>query len=614
MMHNLLPCKVIHSKKYQHGTLFALTLSKQVAIRTIDNQISYIDQSLQLKNGTSSTNFTSISDILSGKTKTFGIGEHKFDEHYRVIFSIDGHSGRQDTTIHEGVDTWYPPKTADSEDGDIEAENVTGDENDEAPAPSIGKKLATTPKKRKLKNGDPASIADFELVNQEEEANSLKLELDECKEEIEVLKAELEKYSTLSTELADSRGEVRAIKEKLEKRKTDMRKYRSENENLKEALTQSELQVLNHKEALTHAEEEIKTLKEAEELQRLNISTDDALMGGMAEKPKPVDPAAEEGEEECIELVMSMGYEPAPSIEDIRSRYRNHMRCSKTKRPSVSSSLVCNAMRLTYQSGSGLAPLPKATQSSIELEQLKIRLAKAEEINAELQQKVDEHNPALETSDDPFILRIWSIGNDPVPTIAELYGCVARAIQADLDNFPQQERITLAVVQHRLYGYYRMLFEDKKNDPKVPAKPSLQMQLKAAESRMNEMHKLLYMEDGGTWIDFYKNKYNDQLISDYATGEPYVNPLTGEVTPKSKKYEEELNKALAKIEEFQMMMPSAQTNILLERAQKKARQFKRKYRYVKTYLDENQYISDVEDEFCDSDKVIHYTFILSSNT
>lgn len=620
MLHSLLPCKVIYSKEYQHGTLFALVFLKQTSVGIMDKQIVFLDQSLQKNSGV--TKFTSITDVLNGKIKSFGVGEHLTDEHYKAMFTSEILYCRGDPTIHQDVKAWYPENSGANEDG---VASITDDENDEAPAqtPSSGKNPATTPKKRKLQNGDPASVSDFEAVTPVEQVHALRLELEELKQEIEELRTEMDKYADqvtdLSTELADSKGAVREIKERLEKRKSDMRKYRTENDNLKEALTHAENEnttlkqtaELNLKEALTHAEEEIKTLKQALELRNLSISTDDAIMSTriQVEKPKPVDPDAEEGEEECIEQVMSMGYVPAPSILDIRTRYRRHMQYSKHKRPSAACDTVCNAMKFTYQNAKLLEPMPKAIKSNTELEQLKIQLAKAEEINAKLQQKVDEHNPARETSDDPFILRVWSIGNDPIPTIAELNGCVARAIQADIDFFPADPRVTLAVVHQRLYAYYQMLFYDKKNDPKVPAKPSLQMQLKAAESKMKEMHKQLYMEDGETWIEFYKNKYYSQLITDYATGEPYVNPLTGEVTTKSEKYEEELNKALAKIDEFQMMMPSAQTNLLLASAQKKARQFKRKYRYTKAYLDENHYVSDIEDEFCDSDKVINYLHV-----
>ena len=108
--HSLLPCEKIYSKDYQHGTLFALLLSKKTLVGTMDNQITYLDQSLQTSNGVNSTRFTSISDTLSGKIKTFGKREHKSDEHYRVIFTIDGHAGRKESVVHPDVNSWYPSK------------------------------------------------------------------------------------------------------------------------------------------------------------------------------------------------------------------------------------------------------------------------------------------------------------------------------------------------------------------------------------------------------------------------------------------------------------------------------------------------------------------------
>ena len=105
-IHKFLPCKVIYSKEYKHGTLFALVLSRQTTVGAMDKQIVFLEQALQ-KNS-ESDKFTSISDVLSGKIKSFGVGEHKLDKHYRAIFSTNGHSGRRETIVHSDVKAWYP--------------------------------------------------------------------------------------------------------------------------------------------------------------------------------------------------------------------------------------------------------------------------------------------------------------------------------------------------------------------------------------------------------------------------------------------------------------------------------------------------------------------------
>ncbi len=114
-----IPCKVIYSKEYEHGTLFALILSRQRTVGSIDKQIIFLEQSLQLR--CESDKFTSISAVLSGKFKSFGVGEHKLDKHYRAVFSTNGHAGRRETTVHSDVKAWYP------EVGDA---SLTGDESE----------------------------------------------------------------------------------------------------------------------------------------------------------------------------------------------------------------------------------------------------------------------------------------------------------------------------------------------------------------------------------------------------------------------------------------------------------------------------------------------------
>ena len=109
MLHSELPCDVIYIKEFQHGTLYALLLKKQTLVGTMDDKIKGIDTCMQSRSGDTSTRFTSICDMLSGKIKTFGKNEHKSDEHYGAIFSMDGHFGRKNTKTLQGVHTWNPP-------------------------------------------------------------------------------------------------------------------------------------------------------------------------------------------------------------------------------------------------------------------------------------------------------------------------------------------------------------------------------------------------------------------------------------------------------------------------------------------------------------------------
>ena len=150
-MHRLLPCKRICSKDYQHGTLFALELSKQTLVGTMDKMI----QSLQTtSNGvllSSTLSLTSISDTLSGKIKSFGIGKHMLDEHYSVIYASDRNSGAREPIVNPDVNIWYPETSSsiqtvgdDNIGNDEEVEEATEEKLLLLPNPSNAKKRAST--------------------------------------------------------------------------------------------------------------------------------------------------------------------------------------------------------------------------------------------------------------------------------------------------------------------------------------------------------------------------------------------------------------------------------------------------------------------------------------
>jgi hypothetical protein len=143
MLHDYIPCEEIGSKEYGHGTLYGLVLSSATKHRTLDNQITRLDNFLmQSGGGGTSTRFTSVSPILGGKIKTFGSGEHMLDEHYKTLFkSLPGRGKKLE--MHNDVDKWKPPPaegvrvpTAAHE----EAVNPEGEASDEK---DLGQKLAS---------------------------------------------------------------------------------------------------------------------------------------------------------------------------------------------------------------------------------------------------------------------------------------------------------------------------------------------------------------------------------------------------------------------------------------------------------------------------------------
>ena len=107
MLHDQIPCNVIHSVDFAHGTLYALSLTKPKTHVTLDGVITSLDSALAQAGGRG-TNFVSITDVLSGKIKTFAAGEHARDEHFKAIFLSDCPGGGRSLQIHPGVAVWTP--------------------------------------------------------------------------------------------------------------------------------------------------------------------------------------------------------------------------------------------------------------------------------------------------------------------------------------------------------------------------------------------------------------------------------------------------------------------------------------------------------------------------
>ena len=140
------------------------------------------------------------------------------------------------------------------------------------------------------------------------------------------------------------------------------------------------------------------------------------------------------------------------------------------------------------------------------------------------------------------------------------------------------------------------------NDEKTALEKKCRADVAAVNKQLEDLQDSLVMINGESKLEFYKNKFHEQLVCRPGTNEPIVCPYTGQVTTKSKQYQDERDRALADLERVKQLMPSDETNALLLRTKKKAQVFKRKYKYVKSYLNEDQYMSNFSDGHCDTDK------------
>ena len=106
MLHDVTGAEVIYSSLYNGCTLYVMVHKKpEKSHAVIDKGIVSLDKTISQPGITS---FVSISDVLSGKVKTFQVGEHATDEHYNIIFCNRVPGGGRVNQLRPGVKTWTP--------------------------------------------------------------------------------------------------------------------------------------------------------------------------------------------------------------------------------------------------------------------------------------------------------------------------------------------------------------------------------------------------------------------------------------------------------------------------------------------------------------------------
>jgi hypothetical protein len=208
-LHRSLPCLVIYSKEYQHGTLYGLVLVKQTYVGTMDKEICKLDESFKKTSGDQSTKFTSISNSLSGKVKTFGIGDHAFDEHFRAIFLTGSHSGSKGLKVDPGVRAWYPDRgfgplnesdlylkgIENVETGDEETRSVSlGDKRSSSSTESGAKRTKVTGASGSFMEYDDEYSAAIKQVQSDKEVKKAQAELVKANALVRSLRSEVATY------------------------------------------------------------------------------------------------------------------------------------------------------------------------------------------------------------------------------------------------------------------------------------------------------------------------------------------------------------------------------------------------------------------------------------
>lgn len=113
---------VILYKEYGPGLLILLkyTSSKTKKHITVANWLDSVDRTLQAETG--SPSFVRVSDIGSGKLKSFSIREHAHDPLFSEIYAVDLPKRGQHFRPRAGVKVWNAPSEADDHDDSDEIE------------------------------------------------------------------------------------------------------------------------------------------------------------------------------------------------------------------------------------------------------------------------------------------------------------------------------------------------------------------------------------------------------------------------------------------------------------------------------------------------------------
>jgi hypothetical protein len=194
MINAKLPCDVIYSKEYDHGTLYALKLSNRMSHKSISEKLDLVDKSMRSLGSPERTRFRSINnDPFGGKIKTFEVGEHGGDPYYCAIFKTIAPGGGRKLEAHDDVVKWVcADGGADAVFDEIDESGEDEDEDIQTPDPKPnGKRRAEVSSielSKKLRVSDGDSVAGEESAL---EVQRLREELDGSKAEIKELKKEI---------------------------------------------------------------------------------------------------------------------------------------------------------------------------------------------------------------------------------------------------------------------------------------------------------------------------------------------------------------------------------------------------------------------------------------
>ena len=272
MINDEIPCTVIYSKPYDHGTLYAMILKERTSHRKLSVDLDEVDKGMRVASAPERTRFRSIfMDPFNGKVKTFQKGEHAGDPLYNVIFESKNPGGGRELVSRSGVDIWHPldliqenaPDEYDNEETEELAKkggpcaSGTGSKKRSSSSTESGAKRTKMAGASFMEDDDVYSVARKQKES-DAEAKKVQAELVKAKADIGSLRSEVEKYKAKATSDDDKIKTLLREKEEY-KAKADAADARQGSHSRE--LSKSKAETARVEAELTGLKQEMETLK-----------------------------------------------------------------------------------------------------------------------------------------------------------------------------------------------------------------------------------------------------------------------------------------------------------------------------------------------------------------
>ena len=179
-IHKHIPCDIMYIVEFRGKTLYcSIHKNPAKAHRTIDTALKMVEADID-PSGTVDI-FECISNVLSGKVKTFTAGQQASDEMYNAIFTRTTMGCKGERKIHPNVRIWHPPINTAEESCEEQPrvrkqKRVSSDDESHEEQPKMRKQKRTATAEDRSPTESELIICELNATNQKLNAKVAELE------------------------------------------------------------------------------------------------------------------------------------------------------------------------------------------------------------------------------------------------------------------------------------------------------------------------------------------------------------------------------------------------------------------------------------------------------